>query len=89
MSLTLNEYLELLDWTGRRIVPDKPGSIPECEPPVLARLGIKADGFIALIREMGELDGVALGSVAAMASEALRIGRKWLHHSRRLEDVVS
>jgi hypothetical protein len=89
MSMTLNEYLELLDWTGRRIVPDKPGAIAECEPPMLARLGIKADGFIALIREMGELGGVALGSVAAMESEALRIGRKWLHHSRRLEDVVS
>ena len=87
MFMTLNEYIELLDWTGRQLVPDKKGAIPESEPPILARLGVKADGFIALIREMKEFGGVAMGSAAAMEAEARRVGQKWLHNTHKMDDV--
>jgi hypothetical protein len=87
MFMTLNEYIELLDWTGRQLVPDKKGAIPESEPPILARLGVKADGFIALIREMKEFGGVAMGSAAAMEAEARRVGHKWLHNTHKMDDV--
>lgn len=37
---SLNDYLELVDQTGRVIHPNKKGAIPENIPPILNRLGI-------------------------------------------------
>jgi hypothetical protein len=40
----LNDYTSLVDWSGRAILLNKKGYIPENTPPVLTRLGIdKAD----------------------------------------------
>jgi len=40
MSMSIEDYLELLDWTARQVVPGKRGSTPSTLPPVLARLGL-------------------------------------------------
>ena len=37
-SLPLTDYLELVDYTGRAIVPNKRGAIPINTPPILQRL---------------------------------------------------
>ncbi len=36
-----NDYLELVDWSGRTIHPDKKGKIPDNLPPILQRLRIE------------------------------------------------
>ncbi|MEW8184734.1 MAG: hypothetical protein AB2794_06960 [Candidatus Thiodiazotropha endolucinida] len=36
----MNNYLELIDWTGRAIVEHKRGYIPGNQPPILERLEI-------------------------------------------------
>ncbi|WP_328186054.1 hypothetical protein [Marinobacter sp. OP 3.4] len=36
----LTDYLELVDFTGRIINPNKRGYIPENQPPILTRLGL-------------------------------------------------
>ena len=40
LPFRLQDYLELVDWTGRAIRDDKRGAIPEHLPPILARLQI-------------------------------------------------
>jgi hypothetical protein len=85
--MTLLEYLELLDWTGRRLVPDKSGAIPKDAPPILERLGLKAEGFIETIRTMGNVRRVAIGSAEAMAAEAQRVNRRWLQNSHSMDDA--
>ena len=40
IPFTLQSYLELLDWSGRTVRPDKCGAIDEQAPPILTRLGI-------------------------------------------------
>ncbi len=40
LSMTREEYLELLDWTARQSVPGKRGETPSDAPPVLQRLSI-------------------------------------------------
>ena len=36
----LNDYIALVDWSGRTILENKRGSIPINTPPILTRLGI-------------------------------------------------
>ena len=43
----LEEYLELVDTMGRAVHPAKRGLIPVTTPPLLARLGMDGEAFIA------------------------------------------
>ena len=42
----LQDYLELVDYTGRAIHPNKRGAIPEHLPPILQRLEISAGDWL-------------------------------------------
>jgi len=46
IGFTLKDYIELVDWAGREVREDKRGAIDSTEPPILERLGIKADAFV-------------------------------------------
>jgi hypothetical protein len=41
LPFRLNDYLELVDWTGRAILENKRGYIPAHQPPILERLQIE------------------------------------------------
>lgn len=41
--MTLDDYLRLLDWTGRQLHRKKRGQIPDDCAPILARLQLSAD----------------------------------------------
>jgi REP element-mobilizing transposase RayT len=43
----LEEYLDLVDTMGRAVHPAKRGAIPASTPPLLSRLGMDAEAFIA------------------------------------------
>mgnify|MGYP005848657237 CR=1 FL=1 len=43
---SLQDYLELVDYTGRVIHPSKRGHIPQSEPPILSQLGLSADEWL-------------------------------------------
>ena len=49
LPLSLAEYLSLLDWTGREILADKRGAIPNTLAPILLRLGLTRDDFESVI----------------------------------------
>ena len=51
LTLKLDEYLSLLDWTGRRIRADKRGAIPNDLTPILDRLKIQPDGWLHVLSE--------------------------------------
>jgi hypothetical protein len=46
LPFRLNDYLELLDWTGRMIRQDKRGVIPGNYPPILERLNLAAKHWL-------------------------------------------
>jgi len=46
IPFNFSDYLELVDWTGRAVRPDKRGAISSQQPPILIRLGIDARQFI-------------------------------------------
>ena len=45
----LDDYLELVDWSGRSIRPDKFGAIPAGTPSILCRLGIDEGEFLQFV----------------------------------------
>ena len=78
IPLKLNEYLSLLDWTGRQIRQGKRGAIPEHLSPILDRLKIQPTGWVEVVSNFGRLFKNAAGSPARMSKHAKSIGRKWL-----------
>ena len=46
LPFRLQDYLELVDWTGRAILEHKPGHIPANQPPILQRLQIDPEHWL-------------------------------------------
>jgi hypothetical protein len=88
LPMSLDEYLQLLDWTGRQLRQDKRGAIPSELPPILERLGLQEKAWLACIRDFKSLFKTAVGSAASLSLYARRLGQQWLHGSRRVADVL-
>ncbi len=79
LPIRLEDYLELLDWTGRNVREDKRGSIPAHLAPILERLHINANNWLATIREFESGFGRVVGRVQKISQAAQRLGRRWLY----------
>jgi REP element-mobilizing transposase RayT len=53
LSLTLDEYLQLLDWTGRQVRRNTTGAIPVACAPILERLELRAETWLDYVDESG------------------------------------
>ena len=78
LSLSLQFYLDLLDWTGRNLASGKRGAIPDHLDPILKRVGIVSSGWCDLIEQFGRLFKRAVGSRQSLAGEAEARGQKYL-----------
>ncbi len=84
LPLTLDDYLSLLDWTGRQLRRDwrhagHGGVIPDHLAPILTRLAIRPEGWLDLVTRFGRWFHRAVGRLAALRERAARHGRRWLH----------
>ncbi len=52
--MTLTQYLELLDRTGRQLRPGKRGSIPKSAPPILDRLNLSAELWLQAVEQFAK-----------------------------------
>jgi REP element-mobilizing transposase RayT len=75
--LSVDEYLELLDWTGRQIKAGKRGAIPAHLAPILKRLSVEVDAWLRMVESFGSLFWRVVGRVDAMLSAARAAGRRW------------
>jgi hypothetical protein len=82
VPFAFEDYLELVDWTGRAIRSDKSGQIPSGHPKILDRLGIDAERFIGYSERLLKEFGTAVGAPAAMISLCARRQTKYLHGIR-------
>jgi hypothetical protein len=74
----LEEYLSLVDWSGRAIRADKPGYIPSHAPPILQRLGVDHGALLAhVVRKPGQFSN-ALGPASRMRAMAQSMGLKFI-----------
>jgi hypothetical protein len=77
LSLGLDEYLKLLDWTGRKIVSGKRGAIPADLAPILDRLHIDGSFWLDAIESFDKKFGHVVASAAGLAEKAAQVGRRW------------
>jgi hypothetical protein len=79
LSISLTQYLELLDWTGRQFRPRSRGVIPAHLAPILDRLGIESTMWCELVQKFGRLFKRAAGTAQSLAREAIRRGVGYMH----------
>ena len=96
IPMTLADYLDLVDWSGRAVRVDARGTISLRTPPILHRLGIAPTAFLEqLARHAVGRDNAlvrapfygALGTPRRLMETALHWGRKFfkgLNQARRL-----
>jgi hypothetical protein len=70
-------YLSLVEWTGRTIRADKPGSIPVGLQGVLDRFGVDAQHWAANVASYGSLFYRIAGKVEQLLDYAQRRGQGW------------
>lgn len=87
LSMSQEDYLKLLDWSGRQLRHGKRGSIPETLPPILTRLGVSRDGWMTLMKDFGRIFHRAAGNPASLSKEATRQETRWLHGTRSSRGV--
>ena len=78
LDMDLDDYLALLDWTGRKVVEGKKGSIPEHLAPILQRLDIEGDQWLHSSQHFGSMFYRLAGKVSKMRERALTTGQKWV-----------
>lgn len=85
LPLSLEEYLQLVDWTGRQVVAGKRGAIPHDFAPILSRLGIDAQGWLSLATDFDRLFGRVAGSCSSVGGQrSRRTGRRFRARHARL-----
>ncbi|MFN9720931.1 MAG: hypothetical protein ACK58L_19725 [Planctomycetota bacterium] len=52
--MTLAEYLQLLDWTGRQLKPGRRRAIPKSAPPILDRLDLSPELWLHAVEHFGK-----------------------------------
>lgn len=86
---SVDDYLELVDQTGRILHSGKRGKIPDHLAPILERLQIDVDTWLNVMLSHGRFMATAVGTVAHLVNEAARRGLKWIvdktgiHRDRR------
>ncbi len=82
IPFAFEDYLELVDWTGRAIRSDECGYIVGHQPKILDRLGIDGACFITYADRMLEAFGTAVGAPQALIRLCARRQTKYLRGMR-------
>jgi len=83
----LEDYVELVDWTGRTIRSDKCGAIDAQLPPIAQRLKIDPEAWTRAMRPGGNVFGRAIGPLSHLRMHAKTLGQAWvrgLHAAKRM-----
>ncbi len=81
-DISVESYLELLDWTGRELRADKRGQISPDLRPVLERLDLDVEAWVENIAHYGSLFHRLAGTIQRLRAWALATRRAWLHGHR-------
>jgi hypothetical protein len=78
LSLKQGHYIELVQWTGQQIRPDKNSAIPKHEPSALSKTGCTAKHWPTQVKAVGSGYWRMIGSTEQLIEKAEAIGQRWL-----------
>ena len=87
LDMTFQDYLQILDFTGRHFTGGKKGKIPARLPPILERTGLSAEAWFTCVEEFEQVFGVAAGTAARVEHFNQQRGRKWTCGTKQLEEL--
>jgi len=87
LPMTFEDYLQLVDWTGRQIRAGKRGSIDPHLPPILIRLKIDPDVWMMAMQPRGNAFGRAMGKLNHLRLHAKALGQSWIKGQRAAETL--
>lgn len=92
LPFILNDYLALIEATGRIPVAGKRGFIPEDRPKLLNSLNVNQQQWIETVIHLNDRFELAVGTPEKMMKLAHRWGKRWIHgitHARKLYPASS
>ncbi|MCX2783657.1 hypothetical protein OQJ46_11740 [Microbulbifer thermotolerans] len=89
LPFQLQDYLELVDWSGRCLREDKRGAIDEQLPPILERLQINPRYWLYLNRNFESRFKSLVGAAHSVRSACERLGKRWGQGIRECEWYLS
>ena len=87
LSISLEDYLRLLDYVGRHKRSDKRGAIPADLAPILERLGLRDEDLAETVDNFPNVFRRIAGSAKQMYERAKEVGRQWFHGVRAAAKV--
>ncbi|WP_223788713.1 hypothetical protein [Marinicella meishanensis] len=77
LPFSLSGYLELVDYSGRAILENKLGYIPQNLPPILDRLGLNPDTWMDELTGFKTVGFSAVGTVDQLKNFCHKVGKKF------------
>lgn len=77
-ALSAQQYLALVDWTGRKLHPEKSGRIAASAPPILERLSMRPEQWLIQVPATESRYWRAIGSVESLLAGARQAGLRWI-----------
>lgn len=87
MPFALQDYLELVDWTGRIRREGKHGVIDAKLPSIMHRLNVDPEAWRLAMRPRGNVFGRALGRLDRLRLHARTLGQTWVRGLRSAESL--
>lgn len=87
LPFRFQDYLALIDWTGRAIREGKRGFIDDRLPPIIVRLNIDADAWQLAMQPGGNVFGRAMGRLDHLRLHAKTLGQSWVRGLRVAESL--
>ena len=92
-QLLWQDYLTLVEWSGREWRPGKRGRIDPDLPFILERLETDQETWLKDLRRMNSWHGRALGSLEALQAYCEHLGQRWMlglqHHINLTEPAAT
>jgi hypothetical protein len=89
LSISTEAYLQLLDWTARRVVQGKSGSTPESLAPLFVRLGLDEELWYVLVSGFGRMFYNVEGRPRTIDACVSRITQRRYHVSRQARELFA
>ena len=87
LSMSEEDYLELLDWSARHLAAGKRGCTPEGHPPILERLGLPPTLWLSLVANFGSLFSTIAGRPDHLDTERTKQTGRRFYVPKQVRDL--